>query len=78
LNDRWRKITFRLAAEKITFESIVSHRKEGNNHQVISSDFEATLRQLQELGAENIQDMRMSIEEIAVQVLKGGKGVASA
>jgi ABC-2 type transport system ATP-binding protein len=78
LSDRWRKITFRLDKESITFDSIVSHRKEGNDHQVISSDFEATLRQLQDLRAENVQDMRMSIEEIAVQILKGGKGVASA
>ena len=78
LNDRWRKITFRLAKENITFESVVSHRKEGDDHQVISSDFGATVRQLQELGAEDVQDMRMSIEEIAVQILKGGKDVASA
>lgn len=78
LNDRWRKITFRLARENIAFESAVSHRREGNDHQVVSSDFESTLRQLRELGAENVQDMRMSIEEIAVQILKGGKGVASA
>jgi ABC-2 type transport system ATP-binding protein len=78
LNERWRKITFRLDKENITFESIASHRKEGNDHQVISSNFEITLRQLQELGAENVQDMRMSIEEIAVQILKGGKDVASA
>lgn len=77
LNDRWRKITFRLAEENITFESAVSHRKEGNDHQIISSDFEATLSQLQDLSAENVQDMRMSIEEIAVQILKGGKGVKS-
>jgi ABC-2 type transport system ATP-binding protein len=78
LNDRWRKITFRLARENITFESIVSHRKEGNDHQVISSDYKTTLRQVQELGAENVQEIRMSIEEIAVQILKGGKDVASA
>ncbi len=78
LNDRWRKITFRLAMENIAVESVVSHRREGNDHQVVSSDFESTLRQLRELGAENIQDVRMSIEEIAVQILKGGKGVASA
>ena len=77
LNDRWRKITFRLAEENIAFESIVSHRKEGNDHQIISSDFETTLSQLQELGAENVQEMRMSIEEIAVQILKGGKGMKS-
>lgn len=78
LIDRWRKIIFRLDAENIAFESVVSHRKEGKNHQVISSDFKTTLRQLQELGAENVQDMRMTVEEIAVQILKGGKHVASA
>lgn len=78
LNDRWRKITFRLAGKNIRFESAVSHRKEGKDHLIISSDFEVTVRQLRELGAENVQDMRMSIEEIAVQILKGGKDVASA
>jgi ABC-2 type transport system ATP-binding protein len=78
LNDRWRKMTFRLAKENITFQSVVSHQREGIDHQVISSDFESTLHQLQKLGAENVQDFRMSIEEIAVQILKGGKGVASA
>jgi len=78
LNERWRKITFRLATQNIAFESAVSHRRDGNDHQIISSDFDATLRQLQKFGAENIRDMRMSIEEIAVQILKGGKGVASA
>jgi ABC-2 type transport system ATP-binding protein len=76
LNERWRKITFRLDKEDITFESIASHRKEGNDHLVISSNFEITLRQLKKLGAENVQDMRMSIEEIAVQILKGGRDVA--
>jgi ABC-2 type transport system ATP-binding protein len=78
LSDRWRKITFRLSKENIDFESVVSHRQEGNDHQVISSDFKITLRQLQELGAENVQDVRLSIEEIAVQILKGGKDVAPA
>jgi ABC-2 type transport system ATP-binding protein len=78
LIDRWRRISFRLAGADPAIKSAVSHRREGDNHQVISPDFEVTLQQLKELGAENIQDMRMSIEEIAVQILKGGKGVASA
>ena len=44
--------------------------------QVISFDREITLRQLGELGAENIQEQRMGIDEIAVQILKGGGNVA--
>jgi len=78
LDDRWRKITFRLAKADIPFTSVVSHRRKGSDHLVISSDFQATLKLLKELGAENVQDMRMSIEEIAIQILKGGKDVASA
>jgi len=46
---------------------------EGKDHQVISSNYEITLNRLQELGAENIQDNRMSIDEIAVHILREGK-----
>jgi ABC-2 type transport system ATP-binding protein len=75
LSDRWRKITFRLANEAIAFKSMVSHRQEGSDHQIISSDFAETMNQLEELGAENIQETHLSIEEIAIQILKGGNNV---
>ena len=75
LVDHWRKITFRYADSSIPFKSVVSHHREGNDHQVISSDFSMTLNQLKKLGAENIQDTHMSIEEITVQILKGGSNV---
>jgi hypothetical protein len=70
LSDRWRKITFRLANEAVAFKSTVSHRREGSDHQIISSDFPATLKQLKELGAENIQDMHLSIETAGSKVAK--------
>jgi len=75
LVNRWRKITFRYGKDVIPFQSVVSHRREGNDHQIISSDFPMILDQLRELGAENIQDNHMSIEEITVQILKGGRNV---
>jgi hypothetical protein len=75
LTDRWRKLIFRLEIEDVPFKSIVSHRREGNDHQIISSDFPEILKQLKELGAENIQDIPMSFEEIALQILKGGNNV---
>ena len=52
---------------------MVSHLKDGKDHQVISANFEKTLTQLRQLGAENIQENRMTIDEIAVQILKGVK-----
>ena len=75
LIDHWRKITFRHPDRAIPFKSVVSHHQEGNDHQIISSDFSMTLNQLKQLGAENIQDTHMSIEEITVQILKGGSDV---
>ena len=59
------------------FENGVSIRSEGRERQVISSDYEVTLKQLSECGAENVHDNRMSIEEIAVQILKEQENVAS-
>jgi len=73
LTDSWRKISFRLEKPDLKFEATVSHLKDGKDHQVISADFERTLKQLRELGAENIQENRMTIDEIAVQILKGVK-----
>jgi ABC-2 type transport system ATP-binding protein len=73
LTDAWRKISFRLEKTDLKFDASVSHLKDGKDHQVISADFEKTLKQLRELGAENIQENRMTIDEIAVQILKGVK-----
>jgi len=36
---------------------------------------EITLEQLKELGAENVQEIHMGVEEIVVQILKGGRNV---
>jgi len=77
LTENWRKISFRLNEPVTKFEAVVNHRQEGTDHQVISANYQITLRQLSELGAENIQENRMTIDEIAVQILKGGKDVAA-
>jgi ABC-2 type transport system ATP-binding protein len=76
LIDKWRKISFRLSKDALQLESVVDHRHDKDSHQVISSNFDVTLQHLRELGAENIQVNRMSIDEIAVQLLKRGKNVA--
>ncbi len=77
LIDRWRKISFRLEGEMTQFAAAVQHRQEGKDHQIITADFVATRRHLGELGAENVMENRMSIDEIAVHILKGGNHVAS-
>lgn len=71
LIDHWRKIAFKHAGNNFKLEAIASHKQDGADHQIISFDHEATLRQLGALGAQNVQAYRMSIDEIAVQILKG-------
>jgi ABC-2 type transport system ATP-binding protein len=78
LTERWRKISFRHHGNSIhELTAMVQHRREGNEYQIISSDFETTLQHLQQLGAENVEAHRMTIDEIAVQILKGGQHVAN-
>lgn len=77
LTDRWRRISFRLSSNHVKLDTVVSQKHEGNDYQVVSSNFETTIKQLSELGAENVQENRMSIDEIAVQILKDVKNVAN-
>ncbi|MGD9346654.1 MAG: ABC transporter ATP-binding protein [Candidatus Aminicenantes bacterium] len=77
LTEKWRKITFLLEGNDIELKSTVYHHREGPNHKTVSTDFEATLQNLRELGARNIQENRMTIEEIAVEILKEGANVAT-
>lgn len=77
LNERWRRVSFRLPGEDIELEGAVEHRQVRAEHQVITNDAPATLQQLSELGAEAVEVSRMSVDEIAVQILKEGHHVAS-
>jgi ABC-2 type transport system ATP-binding protein len=78
LSDRWRRISFRLAADEIPLEDVVEHRRVRSEHQVVTRDAQATLAQLEALGAEAIEEARMTVDEIAVQILKEGHHVARA
>lgn len=77
LTDRWRRISFRLADRDVALVNAVEYQRVRAEHQVVSDDGEATLGQLRELGAEGIEQSRMTIDEIAVAILKGGSRVAA-
>jgi ABC-2 type transport system ATP-binding protein len=78
LSERWRRVSFRLQDENVDLTGIVEHRFVRTEHQVITRDAPATLQQLTELGAEAVEVSRMSVDEIAVQILKEGHHVARA
>lgn len=76
LSDRWRRISFRLQDTDVELAGVVEHRHVRTEHQVVTRDAEATVRRLNELGAEAVEVARMSVDEIAVQILKEGHHVA--
>ena len=78
LSESWRRISFRLQGEDLELPGVVEHRRVRSEHQVITRDAEATLKRLAEKGAEAVEVSRMSVDEIAVQILKEGHHVARA
>jgi ABC-2 type transport system ATP-binding protein len=76
LLDKWRRVSFRAAGDVPTLKAAVEHLTEKNEHQVISANVDVTLEHLRSLGVEGIQETRMTIDEIAVEILKGGGHVA--
>ena len=78
LSESWRRVSFRLQDEEVELPGVVEQRRVRAEHQVITQDAPATLQQLSELGAEAVEVARMSIDEIAVQILKEGHHVARA
>ena len=73
LSDRWRRISFRLSGDTVAIDGEVRHHREGDDHHVVSKHWERTIGMLRDLGAVNIQEMRMSIDEIAVEIIREGK-----
>jgi ABC-2 type transport system ATP-binding protein len=71
LTDQWRRVSFRSAKQVLTLTHVFSHLADGHDHQVITAYFAKTLDELCQQGAENIRETRMTIDEIAVHILKG-------
>jgi ABC-2 type transport system ATP-binding protein len=70
LTEKWRKFTFKFDQNNIKYNSVISCKQDGKTNQIISTDSSTTLQQLKELGVENLQETRMSIDEIAVEIMK--------
>ncbi|MBN2009760.1 ABC transporter ATP-binding protein [candidate division KSB1 bacterium] len=70
LVDQWRQITCQLANSDIALEAAIEIVCDGKDFKIISSNGEVTLKQLRELGASKITESRLSINEIAVYILK--------
>ncbi len=73
LTENWRRISFKLSDFNENFENVVEVEKENSNYRIVSSNYEEALIQLRQLGAENIQETRMSVDEIAVHIIRNNR-----
>jgi ABC-2 type transport system ATP-binding protein len=76
LGERWRRISFHHDDDDLELPDVVEHRRVRAEHQVISRNAETTLEHLAQIGAETVEESRMTVDEIAVQILKEGHHVA--
>ena len=79
LTDTWRRLSFRHGGQiPKDLVGVRSSKSHGAEFQLVSADHEATRRSLQEMGVDGVQVTRMTIEEIAVEILKEGHRVEAA
>ena len=81
LTEAWRRVSFELTGRDDSLRQLAAARgldSQGASHRVISSDYAATSRHLGDLGATRVESTRMTIDEIAVEILKEGHRVAAA
>ncbi len=78
LIEQWRMISFNLEHTNGVIKGTINHQSDGKTHKVISNNPAQTLEHLSTLGARNIFENRMSIDEIAVAILKGVKNDSAA
>jgi ABC-2 type transport system ATP-binding protein len=73
LTDNWRTITFKLDRQNTGIKGAVKVEFQSNEYKVISSSSVITREHIIELGASDINETRMSIDDIAVEILRSNK-----
>lgn len=75
LLETWRRISFVSTKADLPLEAVAAHEQEGASHRIVSSDAVRTLAGLANAGITDIEETRMTIDDIAVEILKGGRNV---
>jgi len=70
LVENWRTISFRCEKPLEQIPHVLQHKSDHPYHELVSDDADATIQFLTDCGVEDIESSRLSIEKIAVQILK--------
>lgn len=71
LVDRWRRIRFQHADALSDLEGVFQHERQDRLHELVTPDGEKTAAELAARGAEAIRLQPLTLEEIAVLIMKG-------
>jgi ABC-2 type transport system ATP-binding protein len=71
LVDRWRRIRFQHTEPLSELDGVVQHERDGRLHELLAPDGEKTVTELTACGAESVSVEPLTLEEIAVQIMKG-------
>ncbi len=77
LQDKWATINFRHDEQKFSFPGIVDIKSEGSYHRLVSSSCDDSIKELEQMGADDIQTSRIDLDEITKWMVRGGDDVAS-
>jgi len=72
MTETWRRISFRHTGDTVKLPGIVTYKREGADHIVMTRDREGALATLREQGIDSIEESRLTLDDIAVQILRGG------
>lgn len=71
LLDRWRRLFFRHVGDLPGVEGVVRQARQGETWEIVSRDGERSIQTLRAAGVQNVRASALSLEEIAVHVMKG-------
>jgi ABC-2 type transport system ATP-binding protein len=77
LVDSWRRVRFHFGGDLPDLPGAVQHSCQGRVHELVTTDCGRTVAELDGLGAESVRATAMSLEEIAVHIMKGDGGDAN-
>lgn len=72
MTETWRRISFRSQGPALQLPGVLVYRREGIEHFVLTSKRDEVLSLLKSQGIDGVLESRLTLDEIAVQILRGG------
>jgi ABC-2 type transport system ATP-binding protein len=71
LTENFRRFSFHHEGNHLPQDGLITHEHEGSKHILVTTERDTILSELNKMGISNITESRLSIDEIAIQILRG-------